>query len=156
MKSIARTSALLLAPALLLTFAPSVFASSIDENPPDPQTLAQMELRAQQANPRDQCYLYAELVHSMTDVAVRQIANGDDDKATATLKQISHYAHLLETSLAKNTKKLKNAEILMDRTTTHLAEALHFTSGDDRANLQATLKQLNGVQNQLLDQVFNH
>lgn len=156
MKPIARKSALLLVPALLLTFVPRASASSIDENPPDPQTLAQMELRAQQASPRDQCYLYAELVHSMTDVAVHQIASGDDDKAAATLKQISHYAHLIESSLAKNTKRLKNAEILMDRTTTHLAEALHFTSGDDRANLQATLKQLNGVQNQLLDQVFNH
>ncbi|GGA60665.1 hypothetical protein GCM10011507_10260 [Edaphobacter acidisoli] len=156
MKSIARTPALILVPVLLLIFAPRVSAASIDENPPDPQTLAQMELRAQQANPRDQCYLYAELIHSMTDVAVHQIANGDDDKAALTLKQISHYAHLIESSLAKNTKRLKNAEILMDRTTTHLTEALHFTSGDDRANLQATLKQLNGVQNQLLDQVFNH
>ena len=156
MKPIARTLAFALVPTLLLIFVPRVSASNIDENPPDPQTLAQMELRAQQANPRDQCYLYTELVHSMTDVAVRQIANGDDDKAAVTLKQISRYAHLIESSLAKNTKRLKNAEILMDRTTTHLAEALHFTSGDNRANLQATLKQLNGVQNQLLDQVFNH
>ncbi len=148
--------ALILAPVFLLTAVPRVSASNIDENPPDPQTLAQMELRAQQANPRDQCYLYTELVHSMTDVAVRQIANGDDEKAAVTLRQISRYAHLIEASLAKNTKRLKNAEILMDRTTTHLAEALHFTSGDDRENLQATLRQLNGVQNQLLDQVFNH
>lgn len=156
MRTTLRPLTLFFAPVLLLTFVPPVSAANIDENPPDPQTLAQMELRAQQANPRDQCYLYTELVHSMTDVAVRQIANGDNDKAAVTLTQISHYAHLIEASLAKNTKRLKNAEILMDRTTTHLAEALHFTSGDDRANLQATLKQLNGVQNQILDQVFNH
>ena len=155
MKSIFRHLAILLAPALLLTITPPVCAA-VDEPMPDAQAIAQMELRAQQANPRDQCYLYTELVHTMTEVAVKQIANGDDDKATATLSQINRYAHLIEASLAKNTKRLKNAEILMDRTTAHLAEALHLTSGDDRTNVQATLKQLNGVQNQLLNQVFSH
>lgn len=155
MKSIVSHFAFLLAPVLLLTITPPVCAA-VTEEPPDAQTIAQMELRAQQANPRDQCYLYTELVHTMTDVAVKQIANGDDDKATATLKQINRYAHLIETSLLKNTKKLKNAEILMDRTTAHLTEALHLTSGEDRTNVQATLKQLNGVQNQLLNQVFSH
>jgi len=155
MKSIFRHLAVLLAPALLLTFTPPVCAA-VDEPMPDAQAIAQMELRAQQANPRDQCYLYTELVHTMTNVAVKQIANGDDDKATATLSQINRYAHLIEASLAKNTKRLKNAEILMNRTTAHLAEALHLTSGEDRNNVQATLKQLNGVQNQLLNQVFSH
>ena len=155
MKSIFRHLAVLLAPALLLTFTPPVCAA-VDEPMPDAQAIAQMELRAQQANPRDQCYLYTELVHTMTNVAVKQIANGDDDKVTATLSQINRYAHLIEASLAKNTKRLKNAEILMDRTTAHLAEALHLTSGEDRNNVQATLKQLNGVQNQLLNQVFSH
>jgi len=155
MKSIFRHLAVLLAPALLLTFTPPVCAA-VDEPMPDAQAIAQMELRAQQANPRDQCYLYTELVHTMTNVAVKQIANGDDDKATATLSQINRYAHLIEASLAKNTKRLKNAEILMDRTTAHLAGALHLTSGEDRTNVQATLKQLNGVQNQLLNQVFSH
>ena len=115
-----------------------------------------MELRAQQANPRDQCYLYAELAHTMTEVAVKQIANGDDDQAAATLKQISRYAHLIQLNLARNTKRLKNAEMLIDHTTVRLAQALHLTSDEDRTTAQATLKQLNLVQNQLLDQVFNH
>lgn len=150
-----RLCSFLLAPALLLTITPAVSAA-VDEPVPDAQTIAQMELRAQQANPRDQCFLYTELVHTMTNVAIKQIASGDDDKASTTLQQINRYAHLIETSLLKNTKKLKNAEILMDRTTAHLTEALHLTSGEQRNNVQATLKQLDGVQNQLLNQVFSH
>lgn len=156
MRSTLRLCSLLLAPALLLTLTPPVHAASLDETLPDAQMIEQMELRAQQAKPRDQCYLYTELVHTMTNVAIKQIANGDDDKASATLRQVNRYAHLIASTLLRNTKKLKNAEILMDRTTDHLTQALHLTSGEQRTNVQATLKQLNVVQDQLLNQVFSH
>ena len=149
-------SALLVTLPLFLTFCAPVHAAKLDETLPDAQTIIQMELRAQQANPRDQCYLYAELVHTMTEVAVKQIASGDDDNATASLKQIGRYAHLIQVNLARNTKRLKNAEKLLDHTTYRLTQALHFASGEDRTTAQATLKQLNLVQNQVLDQVFNH
>lgn len=155
MTSNLRFSALLLVPAFLLTFTPQAVAG-INETIPDAQTLSQMEQRAQQANPRDQCYLYTELVHTMTEMAVKQIADGDDGNTNAVLRQIDRYSHLIQESLAKNTKHLKNAEMLMHHTTRRLAESLHLASGDDRSNVQATLKQLDLVQDQILNQVFNH
>ncbi len=150
-----RFSTLLLASALLLFFTPQVQAA-IDETTPDAQALSQLELRAQQANPRDQCYLYTQLVHTMTEIAVKQMANGDDEQANATLKQVNRYAHLIQVSLEQNTKRLKNAEMLMHHTTLRLAQALHLAPEEDRTTVQATLKQLDLVQNQILDQVFNH
>ena len=155
MKSIYRPLSLLFSSVLLLTFTPPVYAA-INENLPDAQTLSQLELRAQQANPRDQCYLYTELVHTMTEMAVQQIINGDDGQASVTLKQVNRYAQLIQSNLAKNTKRLKNAEMLMHHTTLRLAQSLRLASEDDRTSVQATLKQLDLVQNQLLDQVFNH
>jgi hypothetical protein len=155
MKSIARFFALLLASALFLLLTPPVHAA-IDETLPDAQTLNQLEQRAEQANPRDQCYLYTQLVHTMTELAVKEMADGDDDQASATLKQINRYAHLIQVNLEQNTKRLKNAEMLMHHTTLRLAQALHLASEDDRTTVQATLKQLDLVQNQILDQVFNH
>lgn len=157
MKSIYRCQYLhfLLVSALFPTVTPLAHAA-IDESVPDAQTLSQLELQAQQANPRDQCYLYTQLVHTMTEMAVKQIVNGDDDQASATLQQINRYARLLQDSLEKNTKRLKNAEMLMHHTTRRLAEALHLASSDDRTTVQATLKQLDLVQDQLLKQVFNH
>ena len=149
-------SVLLVTAPLFLTLCTPVYAANFDETLPNAQALTQLELRAQQANPRDQCYLYAELVHTMTEMAVKQIANGDDDSAAATLKQINRYAQLIQFNLARNTKRLKNAEMLIDHTTVRLAQALHLTSDEDRTTVQATLKQLNLVQNQLLDQVFSH
>lgn len=155
MRRLTRLSTLLLASALFLLFTPQVQAA-IDETTPDAQALSQLELRAQQASPRDQCYLYTQLVHTMTEIAVKQMVNGDDEQANATLKQINRYAHLIQASLEQNTKRLKNAEMLMHHTTLRLAQALHLAPEDDRTNVQATLKQLDLVQNQILDQVFNH
>ena len=149
-----RPSVLLL--PLLLMFSIPARASSIDENLPDAQTLSRLELQAQEAKPREQCFLYTELVHTMTEIAGKQMLNGDVDQASATLKKVEHYAELIHLGLAHDTKRLKSAEMLMHHTTYRLGEYLHQASGEDQATLQATLKQLDHVQNELLTQVFNH
>jgi hypothetical protein len=141
---------------LLLSFSLPARSSSVDENLPDAQALAQLELRAQQAGPRDQCFLYTELVHTMTEIAGKQMLNGDIDQAAATLKKVSYYANLIHTSLADNAKRLKNAEMLMEHTTYRLGEYVHKASSEDRDTLNATLKQLNQVHDELLAQVMKH
>jgi hypothetical protein len=150
-----RPTALLLLP-LFLAFCSPVLASSVDENLPDAQALSQLELRAEQASPRDQCFLYTELVHTMTEIAGKQMLNGDIDQASATLKKVEHYATLIHLNLANDTKRLKNAELLMHHTTYRLGEYLHKSSGEDRDTLQATLKRLDQVHDELLAQVFRH
>ncbi len=156
MKLIFRLLAFPVALVSFLALTPPACAAAIDENLPDAQSLSQLETRAQQANPRDQCYLYAELVHTMTEMAVKEIVDGDDQQASATLTKVGQYAHLLQLNLARDTKRLKNAEMLLHHTTLRLAQSLHLASGDDRTTAQATLKQLDLVHDQLLDQVFNH
>ena len=150
-----RPTALLLLP-LFLAFCTPVLASSIDENLPDAQALSQLELRAEQANPRDQCFLYTELVHTMTEIAGRQMLNGDIDQASATLKKVEHYAQLIHLNLANDTKRLKNAEMLMHHTTYRLGEYLHKASAEDQDTLKATLKQLDKVHDELLAEVLKH
>ncbi|MEI9980601.1 MAG: hypothetical protein WDN23_16720 [Edaphobacter sp.] len=154
MKSLLRLSLPLL---ILLSFSlPACAYSSTDENLPDAQMLAQLELRAQQAGPRDQCFLYTELVHTMTELAGRQMLNGDIDQATATLKKVNHYAQLIHGTLADNAKRIKNAEMLMHHTTFRLSEYLHKASSEDQDTLKATLKQLDQVHAELLAEVLKH
>jgi hypothetical protein len=153
MKSTLRLIAVLLLPLVLPV---SASATSIDESLPDAIALSQLELRAQQANPRDQCFLYTELVHVMTEIAGKQMRDGDIDQASATLKKVNAYAQLIHMDLASNTKRLKNAELLMHHTTYRLNEYLHQASSEDRATLQLTLKQLDQVHDELLAQVFRH
>lgn len=151
-----RPSVLFVTVPLFLIFCTPVHAASIDETLPNAEALNQLELRAQQANPRDQCFLYAQLVHTMTEIAGKEMLDGDTAQASATLKQVEHYASLIHLGLSKDTKRLKNAEMLMHHTTHRLGEYLHLTSGEDHTTLQATLKQLDQVQDELLNQVFNH
>lgn len=140
-----------------LLFSASIpVRAAINEALPDEQTLSQLETRAQQANPREQCFLYTELVHTVTEIAGKQMLAGDLDHASASLKRAEHYAQLIHMGLANDSKRLKNAELLMHHTTHRLAEYMRAASSDDRETLQATLKQLNLVQDELLTQVFKH
>ncbi len=142
---------------LLLSLPIHARAAGIDKSLAlDEQAINQLEQRAQQANPREQCFLYTELVSAMTEVAGKEMLDGDTDRASATLKKVEHYAQLIQLGLAKDTKRLKNSEMLMHRTTYRLNEYLHRASTEDQATLQATLKRLDQVQSDILTQVFNH
>ena len=150
---ISSLTALLL--ALFLTLCPYAYAG-FNENLPDSQTLSQIEIRAQQANPRDQCFLYTELVHTMTELAAKQLLDGDADAASATLKKVEHYAQLIHLGLSNDTKRLKNAEMLMHHTAYRLGDLVRAASNEDRPVLTATLKHLDQVQTEILLQVFSH
>ncbi len=62
-----------------------VCASSPDSSPTDQQSIDALEARASQAQPREQCFLYAQLVQQMTELSIRQYAAGDVVKATGLL-----------------------------------------------------------------------
>jgi hypothetical protein len=156
MKFTLRFAAVLLPLSLSLAPAALASASSVDNSLPDPQALAQLEIRAQQAGPRDQCFLYTELVHTMTEIAGRQMLNGDIEKASDTLKKVNQYAQMIHMDLASNSKRIKNAEMLMHNTTYRLGEYLHKASGEDQDTLKATLKQLDKVHDELLAEVLKH
>jgi hypothetical protein len=131
-------------------------AAAADEAVFTPEALAQLEQRAIAAKPREQCFLYTELVHAMTAKAGKELSDGDTDQAADTLKQVNRYAHMIHMNLAHDTKKIKDAQMLMNHTTYRLAQYLHLVSGDDQQTVKDTLKQLNQVNDELLTQVFQH
>ena len=98
-----------IAPAVigLLLLASTPSHATIDDTVPAPQAIAQLEQRANTAQPREQCFLYTELVHAMTQLAGKQFLDGDFEQGAATLKKIQHYAQLIHQNLANNTKRLK-------------------------------------------------
>jgi hypothetical protein len=132
----------------------SACAANIDDKPMDMQTIQALEARADQAGPREQCFLYAEVVHQMTEVSLRQYAAGDVDNASKMLKQIQQFAHKIHLSMADNDKRLKNAEILLRHTAFRLNEMLHGSSFEDRPLVQEALTEVNQAQNEAMMQVF--
>jgi hypothetical protein len=126
-------------------------ASTLDDSP---TALAALQAKADQAQPKDKCFLYATLVSRMTDLAGHQLNSGDSRQASETLKVVQQYAEKIHMGVAGDSKKLKDAELLMQRATFRLQDILSEASYEDRQALEAALKQLNQVQTQLMTQVF--
>jgi hypothetical protein len=140
--------------ALFTVTAIPVCASGLDDKVPDQQSINALEARLAQAQPREQCFLYAELVHEMTEFSVRQYAAGDVEKSADLLRQIQGLALKIHLSVADDNKRLKNAEILLRHTAFRLKEMLHASSLEDRPLVEQTLAQVTQAQNEAMLQVF--
>jgi hypothetical protein len=142
---------------VLLTFialAIPACAASLDDKIPDQQAMDALEARASQAQPREQCFLYAELVHDMIEVSLRQYAAGDAEKATGLLKRAQELTHKIHLALSDDNKRLKNAEILLRHSAFRLTELLHTSEFEDRPLVQETLSQVNQAQTEAMMAVF--
>src|ERR1700677_4450371 len=92
-----------------LAFNLSCFcAYAVDEKIGDPQAMVALIAKAVQAQPKEQCFLYAELVHQMTELAGQQLSAGDE-RASETLHQFQKYAQKIHMGVAEDGKKLKNS-----------------------------------------------
>jgi len=129
------------------------FAAS-DDKIPDEQMINVLEQRAATAPTKDQCFLYAVLVHDMVEVSARQYAAGDVDKANNLLKRAQALTRKLHAVLAVNDKKLKDAQILLRHAAFRLNELLHSSDFDDRQLMQQTLADVNQAQVDTMMQVF--
>jgi hypothetical protein len=121
-------------------------ASGFDDKPIDQDSINALETKILQAQPREQCFLYAELVHQMTEFSLRQYAAGDGDKAALLLKQVQGLAHKIHLSMSEDNKRLKNAQILLRHTAFRLNEMLHNSSLEDQPLVAETLAQVNQAQ----------
>jgi hypothetical protein len=126
-------------------------ASALDDSS---TPLAALQVKADQAQPKDRCFLYAKLISQLTDLAGHQLNSGDSGQASETLQLVQQYAEKIHVGVADDSKKLREAELLMQRTTFRLQDILSQASYEDRQTLEATLKQLSQVQAQLMMQVF--
>jgi hypothetical protein len=132
------------------------WAHGMNDRVPDAHELADLQAKAAIASPNEQPYIYAELVHSMTEIATAQYQAGDQQQASASLKAAQSYAGKIQMSLLRDAKKLKNAEILIRHTAFRLKELMTGASLDDRPTLEATIQQLNQVQSEMMTQIFRH
>jgi hypothetical protein len=114
----------------------------------------ELQAKADQAESRDKCFLYAKLVSRMTELAGQQFNAGDSMQASETLGLVRRYAEKIQAGIADDSKKLKLAELLVRHTSYRLKDILYEASYEDRPALEATLNQMNKVQALLMTQVF--
>lgn len=139
---------------ICLVNCPRVGQAAVDSKQPDAQSIAALETKASQAGPKEQAFLYAELVHEMIEFSSAQYAAGEIDKAAETLKHVSSFTQKIHLAVANDEKRLKNAQILLRHTAFRLTELLHASSFEDHDLIKATLSQVNQVQTETMMQVF--
>lgn len=122
----------------------------------DAAALSDLESRAAAAEPRERCYLYTELLHNWTELAGRAIAAGDEEAARAAVQHADADAERLKTALARDSKRLKNAEQILEHSVHRLSDILRVSSAEQRDAMQAVLKHVSSAHDDLLAAVFAH
>lgn len=150
MRTVVPIAALLV---LSLNVGPA-WAAPSDSSLPDQQSIEELETRANQADPREQCFLYAQLVQQMTELSIRQYQAGDVAKASGMLQRIQQIARKIHLSVKDDDKRLKNAELTLSHTAFRLSEMLQASSIEDRPLVEQTLAQVTDAKNATLIQVF--
>ncbi|HEX5234844.1 MAG TPA: hypothetical protein VFW25_05880 [Silvibacterium sp.] len=135
-----------------LTSIPS-FAANTPRNL-DTQELTALAARAEQATPKDRCYLYAQLVSATTELAGRQLNAGDNSDASVSLKAIQDYMAKIHAGITNDSRKLKDAQIMMRRTAFRLKEFMRDASVTDQSAFQSALNEMDQVQSQMMLAVF--
>ena len=140
--------------ALVLTPARAVNLNNVAEL--DAAGLADLEVRAEHAQASEQAFLYTQLVSDYVDMAGRQVAAGDTEQAIASLLRVQSYADRIHEGLGRNSKRVKNAEMMIHMATYKLTQLMHAISTEDSALLQVTLTRLDKLHDELLQAVFSH
>ena len=118
------------------------------------EQVTQLEARAQGAEPREQCFLYAEIIAQMTERVDVEIAAGDLEKASAHLNRLNDYTAVLHNKLSGDSKKLKEAEILIRHTTVRMNGMVHAASYDNREALHTVEAKLGSLESEMMLHVF--
>lgn len=142
--------------ASAVALVPSPAGLSIDELVSQPSALAELEIKAAQAEPRERCYLYTELLHQWTEVAGRSLAEGDMPSAALAIQHADTNAARLKEAINHDSKRLKNAEQLMEHSVHRLSDMLRVSTLEQHDAFQAVLRHVSNVHDDLLAAVFQH
>lgn len=126
-----------------------------DEAMLDATALALMEQRADQAKPQEQCFLYTQVLHGLTEAAGRAMAAGDEEQVATTMAKMDAVMHKIQTVSANNAKRLKNAEELMEHSQHRLSDMAHVATSGERSAVQTTLSELDRLHAKVLALVFS-
>ncbi len=149
-----RMTAPVVCSVLALTAACTQPLRAADNRPVDASALETLAQKAQHAGLKEQCFLYAQLVRGSTELANRKLSEGDREAGAAALRSVELYTASMDTALARDAKKLKDAEILLRESAFRLKAAMLASSIDDRPAMAAALGKINAAESKLMVAVF--
>jgi len=118
------------------------------------EPLDALKARAENAKPQDQAHLFATIARREVNEADRLYTEGNITNATEAVDEVVHYAARATEAAQKSGKHLKDTEILLRATARRLNDVGRTLNFDDRPYVEAAVKQVEKLRQQLLDHMF--
>lgn len=130
-----------------------ILTSSVASAAKDPETIEQLQARAQSANKNKQPELFVELSRRQVEAA-NDTYNTNIEQARAILEQgIKSGETAAETSIDAG-KHLKKVEIELRKITTRLVSMQRTWAFEDQQVVQAAIERIDAARTQLLQRMF--
>jgi hypothetical protein len=117
-------------------------------------TLAELETKAGASSGGEQAILCARLAREKVELANQYFTDGKVDEGHAAVRDAVAYAEKAGDAARSSKKKLKQTEMSIGKTARRLNDIGKTLSVDDRPAVEQAVKQLEHIQDQLLDAMF--
>ena len=138
---------------LLITFVVAVLPAGVFAKIPD-EPLEALKARAESARAQDQGPLFAQIARREVAEADHLYTEGDIAKAKQAVDNVVAYAGRASEAAQKSGKHLKNTEISLRETGRQLDDVRKTLSFEDRPYVEAAVKQVEKLRQELLERMF--
>ncbi len=118
------------------------------------ETLEELKAKAAFAPPAEQALLCARVAQEEVELADRHFIEGNVDSGQAAVREAVAYAHKASDAARSSKKKIKQTEIVIGKVARRLNDIGKTLALDDRPAVEQAVKELEHIQDQLLDALF--
>jgi hypothetical protein len=118
------------------------------------ETLEALKAKAAAASGGEQAVLCARVAQAEVELANQQFTDGNVDQGHAAVRDAVSYAEKARDAARTSKKKLKQTEIAIRRAARRLNDIGKTLAIDDRPTVEQAVKELEHIQDQLLDAMF--
>ena len=118
------------------------------------ETLEELKAKAGAASGGEKAMLCARVAREEVELANQQFTDGNVEQGHAAVRDAVAYAEKARDAARTSKKKLKQTEIAIGRTAHRLNDISRTLALDDRPTVEQAVKELEHIQDQLLDAMF--
>ncbi len=133
---------------MVLLLAPVACAALADE------PLEQLKAKAASSSGGEQAVLCAQVARQEVELANQHFTGGNVDQGHAAVREAVAYAEKAGNAARTSKRKLKQTEMSLRRTARRLSDIGKTLAVDDRPAVEQAVKELQHIQDQLLEVMF--
>jgi hypothetical protein len=118
------------------------------------ETLAELKAKAAASSGGEQALLSARVAREEVELANQHFTDGKVEEGHAAVRDAVAYAAKARDAACNSRKKLKQTELAIGKTARRLSDISRTLALDDRPTVEQAVKELEHIQDQLLDAMF--